>query len=98
MGDVVGNLSSRRGSIQNQEDRGGTQIIEARVPLSEMFGYTTDLRSRTQGRATYFMQFDRYQQRPGGPDDDDRTSPVGAPRKPAPRANDSAVALPEPDG
>jgi elongation factor G len=97
MGDVMGNLASRRGSIQSQEDRGGTQIIGARVPLSEMFGYTTDLRSRTQGRATYSMQFDQYQQRPGGPDDDDRKSPVGAPRKPAPRVNDSAVALPEPD-
>ena len=97
MGDVMGNLASRRGSIQSQEDRGGTQIIGARVPLSEMFGYTTDLRSRTQGRATYSMQFDQYQPRPGGPDDDDRKSPVGAPRKPAPRVNDSAVALPEPD-
>ena len=52
MGDVMGNLSSRRGQIQSQEDRGGTQIINARVPLSEMFGYATDLRSRTQGRAT----------------------------------------------
>jgi elongation factor G len=97
MGDVMGNLSSRRGQIQSQEDRGGTQIIQARVPLSEMFGYATDLRSRTHGRATYLMNFDRYQQRPGGPDDDDRKSPVGAPRKPAPRVNDSAVALPEPD-
>src|SRR5204862_386980 len=59
MGDVMGNLSSRRGQIQSQEDRGGTQIISARVPLSEMFGYATDLRSRTQGRATYSMHFDR---------------------------------------
>ena len=97
MGDVMGNLSSRRGRIQSQEDRGGTQIIQARVPLSEMFGYGTDLRSSTQGRATYVMNFDRYQQRPCGPDDDDRKSPVGAPRKPAPRVNDSGVALPEPD-
>ena len=61
MGDVMGNLSSRRGQIQSQEDRGGTQIIAARVPLSEMFGYATDLRSRTQGRATYSMHFDRYE-------------------------------------
>src|SRR5580765_4266703 len=97
MGDVMGNLSSRRGQIQSQEDRGGTQIISARVPLSEMFGYATDLRSRTQGRATYSMNFDRYQQRPSGPDDDDHKSPVGAPRKPAPRVDDSAIALPEPD-
>ena len=64
MGDVMGNLSSRRGQIQSQEDRGGTQIIEARVPLSEMFGYATDLRSRTQGRATYSMHFDRYEPAP----------------------------------
>jgi elongation factor G len=64
MGDVMGNLSSRRGHIQSQEDRGGTQIIAARVPLSEMFGYATDLRSRTQGRATYSMHFDRYEQAP----------------------------------
>ncbi|HWW86331.1 MAG TPA: elongation factor G [Vicinamibacterales bacterium] len=64
MGDVIGNLASRRGQIQSQEDRGGTQIISARVPLSEMFGYATDLRSRTQGRATYSMHFDRYEPAP----------------------------------
>ncbi len=64
LGDVMGNLSSRRGHIQAQEDRGGTQIITARVPLSEMFGYATDLRSRTQGRATYSMHFDRYEPAP----------------------------------
>ncbi|MGE0814407.1 MAG: elongation factor G [Vicinamibacterales bacterium] len=65
LGDVMGDLASRRGRIQSQEDRGGTQIISARVPLSEMFGYATDLRSRTQGRATYSMHFDRYEQAPG---------------------------------
>ncbi|MDR1991031.1 MAG: elongation factor G [Acidobacteriaceae bacterium] len=64
LGDVMGNLSQRRGQIQSQEDRGGTQIISARVPLSEMFGYATDLRSRTQGRASYSMHFDRYEQAP----------------------------------
>jgi elongation factor G len=64
MGDVMGNLASRRGHIQSQEDRGGTQIVQARVPLSEMFGYATDLRSRTQGRATYSMHFDRYEPAP----------------------------------
>ncbi len=64
MGDVMGNLSSRRGQIQSQEDRGGTQIVAARVPLSEMFGYATDLRSRTQGRASYSMHFDRYEPAP----------------------------------
>jgi elongation factor G len=64
MGDVMGDLAGRRGRIQSQEDRGGTQIINARVPLSEMFGYSTDLRSRTQGRATYSMHFEHYEQAP----------------------------------
>jgi elongation factor G len=64
IGDVMGDLASRRGRVQSQEDRGGTQIVNARVPLSEMFGYATDLRSRTQGRATYSMHFDRYEQAP----------------------------------
>jgi len=64
LGSVMGDLSSRRGHIQSQEDRGGTQIINARVPLSEMFGYATDLRSSTQGRATYSMHFDRYEPAP----------------------------------
>ena len=64
MGDVMGDIASRRGRIRSQEDRGGTQIINARVPLSEMFGYATDLRSRTQGRATYSMHFERYEQAP----------------------------------
>jgi elongation factor G len=64
LGDVMGDLASRRGHIQSQEDRGGTQIVQARVPLSEMFGYATELRSRTQGRATYSMHFDRYEPAP----------------------------------
>jgi len=64
MGDIIGDLNSRRGHIQSMDARGGTQIINARVPLSEMFGYATDLRSRTQGRATYSMHFDRYEQAP----------------------------------
>jgi elongation factor G len=64
IGEVMGDLASRRGRIQSQEDRGGTQIVNARVPLSEMFGYATDLRSSTQGRATYSMHFDRYDQAP----------------------------------
>jgi elongation factor G len=64
LGDVMGNLASRRGHIQSQEERGGTQIVSARVPLAEMFGYATDLRSRTQGRATYSMHFDRYEPAP----------------------------------
>jgi elongation factor G len=64
LGDVMGDLASRRGKIQSQEDRGGTQIISARVPLSDMFGYATDLRSRTQGRGSYSMHFDRYEPAP----------------------------------
>ena len=64
LGDVVGDLNSRRGKIGQIEARGQNQIIMAQVPLSEMFGYATDLRSRTQGRATYTMQFDSYQQTP----------------------------------
>lgn len=61
MGDVIGDLNSRRGKIQGIKVRAGSQAIEAAVPLSEMFGYATDLRSRTQGRATYSMEFDRYE-------------------------------------
>jgi elongation factor G len=64
MGDVIGDITSRRGHIQSMEARGGTQIINSRVPLSEMFGYSTDLRSRTQGRGAYSMHFDRYEQAP----------------------------------
>jgi elongation factor G len=64
MGDVMGDLSSRRGRIEGMEARGNTQVVRAQVPLSEMFGYSTDLRSRTQGRATYTMQFHSYQQVP----------------------------------
>jgi len=64
MGDVIGDLSSRRGRIEGMEARGNSQVIRAQVPLSEMFGYSTDLRSRTQGRATYTMQFNSYQQVP----------------------------------
>ncbi len=64
LGDVVGDLSSRRGRIEGMEARGNVQVVRAQVPLSEMFGYSTDLRSRTQGRATYTMQFHSYQQVP----------------------------------
>jgi elongation factor G len=64
MGDVMGNLNSRRGRIQTMDRRGKAQVIKALVPLSEMFGYATDLRSRTQGRATYTMQFSRYEEVP----------------------------------
>ena len=66
MGDVIGDLSSRRGEIQGMEDRNGVKQINAFVPLSEMFGYSTELRSTTQGRATYTMIFDHYEQVPAG--------------------------------
>jgi elongation factor G len=64
MGDVIGDLNSRRGRVGGMEQRGNSHVVNAQVPLSEMFGYATDLRSRTQGRATYTMQFDSYQQTP----------------------------------
>ena len=64
MGDVIGDLNSRRGRVNKMEPRSGAQVINARVPLSEMFGYATDLRSLTQGRANYTMQFDAYEQAP----------------------------------
>ena len=61
MGDVIGNVTSRRGSITGTEDRGATVVVDCTAPLSEMFGYATDLRSRTQGRGTFTMQFDHYE-------------------------------------
>jgi elongation factor G len=64
MGDVIGDLSRRRGQINGMEQRGNAQVISAHVPLAEMFGYATDMRSATQGRATYTMQFDRYEEVP----------------------------------
>jgi elongation factor G len=64
MGGVVGDLNSRRGRIEGMEARGNTQVVKAQVPLSEMFGYSTDLRSATQGRATYTMQFSHYAEVP----------------------------------
>ena len=64
MGDVIGDLNSRRGQIQAMDERSGARVVRALVPLSEMFGYVGDLRSRTQGRASYSMQFDSYAQVP----------------------------------
>ena len=64
MGDVIGDLNRRRGQINGMEQRGNAQVITAHVPLAEMFGYATDVRSNTQGRATYTMQFDRYDEVP----------------------------------
>jgi elongation factor G len=64
MGDVIGDLNSRRGQVDGMEQRGTSHVVNAKVPLAEMFGYVGDLRSRTQGRATYTMQFDSYHQVP----------------------------------
>ena len=64
MGDVIGDISGRRGKVLGMASKGNAQVIESRVPLSRMFGYATDLRSRTQGRATYTMQFSRYEEVP----------------------------------
>jgi elongation factor G len=64
VGDVIGDLSRRRGHVEAQEPRGNAMAVQSSVPLAEMFGYATDLRSTTQGRATYTMQFDRYEEVP----------------------------------
>ena len=64
LGDVIGDLSRRRGKVQGQEQRGNALVVDAFVPLGEMFGYATDLRSSTQGRASYTMQFERYEEVP----------------------------------
>jgi elongation factor G len=66
MGDLIGDLNSRRGMVSGMTDRNGAKIIDAKVPLSEMFGYATDLRSKSQGRATYAMEFSEYTQVPSG--------------------------------
>jgi len=64
MGEVIGDITSRRGRVQHMEARGNAQVITCKVPLSEMFGYATDLRSVSQGRANYSMQFAAYEQAP----------------------------------
>ncbi|MCF6174034.1 MAG: elongation factor G, partial [Campylobacteraceae bacterium] len=64
MGDVIGDLNRRRGQISSMSDRSGNKIVDAFCPLSEMFGYSTDLRSQTQGRASYSMEFDHYEEVP----------------------------------
>jgi len=78
MGDVIGDLSSRRGKIQGMDARAGAQVITAQVPLAEMFGYATDLRSRTQGRATYTMQFAHYEPVPQPISEEITAKAVGA--------------------
>ena len=79
MGDVIGDLNSRRGQIEDMDDRGNAKAISAKVPLSEMFGYSTDLRSKTQGRATYTMQFERYSEVPKSVSEDIIEHRVGVP-------------------
>jgi elongation factor G len=64
VGDVIGDLSRRRGRVEGQQPLGNAVAVQASVPLAEMFGYATDVRSMTQGRATYSMQFDRYEEVP----------------------------------
>ena len=76
LGDVIGDLSRRRGKVQGQEQRGNALAVQAFVPLGEMFGYATDLRSSTQGRASYTMQFERYEEVPGEHRRGDRRTPL----------------------
>jgi elongation factor G len=64
MGDVIGDLSARRGKVESMDQRGQARVVKALVPLAEMFGYATDLRSRSQGRANFTMQFHSYQEVP----------------------------------
>ena len=78
MGDVIGNLSARRGRVHGMESRSGAQVIPANVPLKEMFGYATDLRSMTQGRATYTMQFSHYEPAPQTISEEITAKAVGA--------------------
>ncbi len=78
MGDVIGNLNARRGKVHGMESRSGAQVITAKVPLKEMFGYATDLRSMTQGRATYTMQFSHYEAAPQTISEEITAKAVGA--------------------
>ncbi|HXG73026.1 MAG TPA: hypothetical protein VNJ04_20725 [Gemmatimonadaceae bacterium] len=94
--DVMQNIESRSGHIQSREDRVETQAIRARVPLADLFGYGTDLRSRTYGRGTYSVQFEQYVPVSPPGSDYDRDALVGAPLKPAPKLRESGIALPEP--
>jgi elongation factor G len=79
LGDVIGDLSRRRGKVQGQEQRGNALSVQAYVPLSEMFGYATDLRSSTQGRAAYTMQFDKYEEVPASIAEEISATRSGAP-------------------
>jgi elongation factor G len=97
--DAMSLLSRRRGQIRSQEQRAGAHVIKAHVPLAEMFGYATDLRLRTRGRAATTVQLAGYHVRPGKPDagDDDWTSSVTAPRMPPLKGKHTGIALPEPE-
>lgn len=95
--DVIANLSGRRGHIRSREQRGNTQSISAHVPLSEMFGYSSDLRERSRGHGTFVMQFDRYQPVQGGEYGGPQDAFVRAPQRPSPTPRSSGVALPEPE-
>ena len=70
MGDIIGDINSRRGRIEGMEDIGGGKLVKAYVPLAEMFGYATTLRSMSQGRATYSMEFHHYSEAPRNVADD----------------------------
>jgi elongation factor G len=97
MGDIIGDLNSRRGRVEGVEHRAGPQVIKAYVPLSEMFGYATDLRSRTQVGASVSMHFSHYEQAPafrGGEDEESPGVTANIPSKPSPRTG--AAAAPPP--
>jgi elongation factor G len=95
--DVMVTLSARRGVIQAMQPRDETRFIIAHVPLSDMSGYSTDLHSRTSGRATYTMQFERYQPYHRPERDEEQGSCVREPRGPLPEPRNAGIALPEPD-
>ena len=78
MGDVIGDINSRRGKVLGMEPRSSAQVIQSQVPLSEMFGYATDLRSMTQGRANYTMQFVHYDQVPAAISEEISAKAAGA--------------------
>lgn len=94
--DIIRSVTARCGDVQSLQEAGGNAVIRARVPLAELSGYGTELRSRTRGRGTHVIQFDAYEPlRRGG--DDDRDSVVAAPLRPRPRPKASRISLPEPD-
>jgi elongation factor G len=93
IGVIVGDLNSRRGYIEGMEHRSGSQVIKATVPLSEMFGYATTMRSSTQGRATFAMHFARYEQRPKLPGDGDETAGVVATKPKPPTTGRGAASV-----